>query len=64
MRPNGIIDLQEELYFVHRGSIEMELGDGSTHLLGEGAFARVDGLTVRKIKIIGPQDTVYVCVGG
>jgi mannose-6-phosphate isomerase-like protein (cupin superfamily) len=57
-------DLQEELYFVHRGSIEMEFGDGTTHLLGEGAFARVDASTVRKIKVIGPRDTVYVCVGG
>jgi quercetin dioxygenase-like cupin family protein len=57
-------DLQEELYFVHRGSIEMEFGDGSTHRLDEGTFARVDASTVRKIKILGPGDTVYVCAGG
>jgi mannose-6-phosphate isomerase-like protein (cupin superfamily) len=57
-------DLQEELYFVHRGSIEMQFGDGSSHLLGEGAFARVDAATVRKIRVLGPGDTVYVCVGG
>jgi mannose-6-phosphate isomerase-like protein (cupin superfamily) len=57
-------DLQEELYFVHRGSIEMEFGDGSTHLLGEGSFARVDASTVRRIRILGPGDTVYVCAGG
>jgi quercetin dioxygenase-like cupin family protein len=57
-------DLQEELYFVHRGAIEMEFGDGSTHRLGEGTFARVDASTVRKIKILGPGDTVYVCAGG
>lgn len=57
-------DLQEELYFVHRGSIEMQFGDGSSHLLGEGSFARVDASTVRKIRILGPGDTVYVCVGG
>jgi mannose-6-phosphate isomerase-like protein (cupin superfamily) len=57
-------DVQEELYFVHRGAIEMEFGDGATHRLGEGTFARVDAATVRKIRILGPGDTVYVCAGG
>jgi mannose-6-phosphate isomerase-like protein (cupin superfamily) len=57
-------DLQEELYFVHRGAIEMEFGDGTTHRLGEGTFARVDASTVRRIRILGPGDTVYVCAGG
>jgi mannose-6-phosphate isomerase-like protein (cupin superfamily) len=57
-------DLQEELYFVHRGSIEMQFGDGSSHLLGEGSFARVDAATVRKIRVLGPGETIYVCVGG
>jgi mannose-6-phosphate isomerase-like protein (cupin superfamily) len=57
-------DTQEELYFVHRGAIEMEFGDGSVHRLGEGAFARVDASTVRRIRILGPDDTVYVCAGG
>jgi mannose-6-phosphate isomerase-like protein (cupin superfamily) len=57
-------DTQEELYFVHRGAIEMDFGDGSTHRLEEGAFARVDASTVRRIRILGPQDTIYVCAGG
>ena len=57
-------DLQEELYFVHRGAIEMQFGDGSSHRLEEGAFARVDASTPRKIRILGPEDTVYVCAGG
>jgi mannose-6-phosphate isomerase-like protein (cupin superfamily) len=57
-------DTQEELYFVHRGSIEMEFGDGTAHTLGEGSFARVDAATVRRIRILGPHDTVYVCAGG
>jgi len=57
-------DLQEELYFVHRGAIEMEFGDGTTHHLGEGTFARVDAATPRKLKILGPGDTIYVCAGG
>jgi quercetin dioxygenase-like cupin family protein len=57
-------DLQEELYFVHRGSIEISFGDGTTHRLGEGTFAWVDAPTVRRIRILGPGDTVYVCAGG
>ena len=57
-------DIQEELYFVHRGSIEMSFGDGTTHLLGEGTFARVDASTIRKIRVLGPGDTVYICAGG
>src|SRR5882672_8493386 len=41
-------DEQEELYFVHRGAIEMAFGDGSVEPLHEGSFARVDSATVRK----------------
>ncbi|HYM54629.1 MAG TPA: cupin domain-containing protein [Solirubrobacteraceae bacterium] len=57
-------DLQEELYFVHRGAIEMEFGDGSVHRLGEGGLARVDAATVRKIRNVGDVDAVYLCAGG
>ncbi len=57
-------DLQEELYFVHRGTIEMEFGDGSVERLGEGALARVDAATVRKIRNVADVDAVYLCVGG
>jgi mannose-6-phosphate isomerase-like protein (cupin superfamily) len=57
-------DLQEELYFVHRGTIEMEFGDGSVQRLGEGGMARVDAATVRKIRNVGEVDAVYLCAGG
>jgi mannose-6-phosphate isomerase-like protein (cupin superfamily) len=57
-------DTQEELYFVHRGAIEMHFGDGSRHRLQAGSSARVDASTVRRIRILGPEDTVYVCSGG
>jgi uncharacterized cupin superfamily protein len=57
-------DVQEELYFVHRGAIEMEFGDGSVHRLDEGAFARVDAPTLRKIRNAGDVDAVYICAGG
>jgi len=57
-------DLQEELYFVHRGTIEMEFGDGSVERLTEGGMARVDAATVRKIRNPGDADAVYLCAGG
>jgi len=57
-------DEQEELYFVHRGSIEMEFGDGSVHKLDEGGLARVDASTIRRIRNVGDIDAVYLCAGG
>ena len=56
---------QEELYFVHRGRIEMEFGDGSRHELAEGAAARVDPATVRKVRNLSDsEDAVYLVAGG
>jgi len=57
-------DEQEELYFVHRGAIEMHFGDGSVQRLGEGGLARVDAATVRSISNVGDVDAVYLCAGG
>lgn len=57
-------DTQEELYFVHRGSIEIEFGDGVVLTLAEGGLARVDAATVRKLRNVGDVDAVYVCAGG
>jgi quercetin dioxygenase-like cupin family protein len=57
-------DVQEETYFVHRGVLEFEFGDGSTHVLGPGGVARVDAATVRKIRNVGEKDAVYVIAGG
>jgi uncharacterized cupin superfamily protein len=55
---------QEELYFVHRGIVELEFGDGSRHRLGPGGLAWVDAATVRRMHSVGDEDAVYVCVGG
>ena len=57
-------DEQEETYFVHRGTVEFEFGDGSTHVLGPGGLARVDAATVRRIKNVSDEDAVYVVAGG
>ena len=57
-------DEQEELYFLHRGRIEIEFGDGTAHGLEPGGAARVDAATVRKVRNVGTDDAVYVVVGG
>jgi quercetin dioxygenase-like cupin family protein len=62
--PSHFHDQQEELYFVHRGRIAMEFGDGSVHELGPGGMARVDAATVRKLRNVGDEDAVYVIAGG
>lgn len=56
--------LQQELYFVHQGSIEIRFADGKAHMLMPGMFARVDPATVRSICILGPGETIYLCIGG
>jgi uncharacterized cupin superfamily protein len=45
-------DEQQELYFVHRGTME-----------GPGAVARVDAATVRRFRNAGDEDAVYFVVG-
>jgi uncharacterized cupin superfamily protein len=57
-------DRQEELYFVHRGRIEMTFNDDSIHVLGPGGAARVDPATVRKVKNVADEPAVYLVVGG
>jgi mannose-6-phosphate isomerase-like protein (cupin superfamily) len=57
-------DVQEELYFVHRGTLEIEFGDGSRERLEAGCFARVDAATMRRLRNVGEQDAVCLCVGG
>ncbi len=57
-------DEQEELYFVHRGRIEITLGDGSAHELGPGGIAWVDAPTHRKVRNVSDtEEAVYVVIG-
>jgi quercetin dioxygenase-like cupin family protein len=56
---------QEELYFLHKGHIAIEFGDGSKHELEPGGLAWVDASTVRKLRNLSDsEDAVYVIVGG
>jgi mannose-6-phosphate isomerase-like protein (cupin superfamily) len=57
-------ELQEELYFVYKGELEMEFGDGTVHRLPEGTFVRVDPHTPRRLRNRSGEEAVYLCVGG
>jgi mannose-6-phosphate isomerase-like protein (cupin superfamily) len=57
-------DEQEEVYFVHRGRLEMTFGDERTVELGPGSVVRVDAPTHRKLRNVGDEPAVYVIVGG
>jgi mannose-6-phosphate isomerase-like protein (cupin superfamily) len=62
--PKHSHERQEETYFVHTGTVEIEFGDGSKHTLGPGGLARVDAATVRRLRNVGDGEATYVCVGG
>jgi mannose-6-phosphate isomerase-like protein (cupin superfamily) len=56
---------QEELYFIHRGRVAVEFGDGTTHELGPGGLVRVDPATVRNFRNLSDsEDAVYLVAGG
>src|SRR4051794_34690355 len=55
---------QQEVYFLHAGSIEMEFGDGATQRLEAGGIARGDPPPGRKIRNLAGPAANYVLVGG
>ena len=56
---------QEEVYFVHRGTIEFTFGDDARQVLTAGGFARVDPATVRSVRNLSDtEEAVYVAIGG
>lgn len=58
--------LQQELYFVHRGALDMRFADGTVHRIAAGGFARVDAGTVRQLTTVATddEDVIYLCAGG
>ncbi len=61
--PPHLHERQQELYFVHQGTVEITFGDGSTQTLGPGGIARVDAATVRRLGNVGEGEAVFVSVG-
>jgi quercetin dioxygenase-like cupin family protein len=61
--PNHYHDLQDELYFVHRGTATFTF-DGEEHTVGEGGVVHVESTTHRMITNSGDSDLVLFIVGG
>lgn len=56
-------DVQDELYFVHRGRISVEV-DGETVELGEGGLLHVASTTPRKLSNPFAEEAVVLALGG
>ena len=56
-------DTQDELYFVHRGRVRVEV-DGETRDVGEGGIFHVESTTPRKVSNPFDEDAVLFIVGG
>ncbi len=56
-------EIQDELYFVHRGTARFEL-PGETRDLGPGGLLHVESTTPRRVSNVGEDDLVLFVVGG
>jgi len=56
-------DLQDELYFVHRGRVTVEV-EGETRELGEGGLFHASATTPRKVSNPFDEEAVLYIVGG
>jgi mannose-6-phosphate isomerase-like protein (cupin superfamily) len=56
-------DVQDELYFVHRGRVSVEV-DGVTRELGAGGFVHVESTTPRKISNPLAEEAIVLAIGG
>jgi mannose-6-phosphate isomerase-like protein (cupin superfamily) len=56
-------DTQDELYFVHRGRVRVEVG-GETRDLGEGGLFHAESTTTRKVSNPFDEEAVIFIVGG
>jgi uncharacterized cupin superfamily protein len=61
--PEHYHDLQDELYFVHRGTASVLL-DGVEHEVGEGGLVHVESTTPRRFSNRTDDDLVLLIVGG
>jgi quercetin dioxygenase-like cupin family protein len=61
--PEHYHDTQDELYFVHRGRIRVDV-DGESRELGPGGLFHASATTHRRISNAGDEDAVVFVVGG
>ena len=56
-------DTQDELYFVHRGRVAVEI-DGETRELGEGGLFHCESTIPRKVSNPFDEEAVVLAIGG
>jgi mannose-6-phosphate isomerase-like protein (cupin superfamily) len=56
-------DRQDELYFVHRGRVEVEV-EGEKRVVGEGGLFHVESTTPRKVSNPFDEEAVLLAIGG
>ena len=56
-------DTQDELYFVHSGTVRVEVGD-EVRELGPGGLVHVESTTPRRLSNAGDEPLVMLVVGG
>ena len=56
-------DTQDELYFVHRGRVEVEV-EGEKRVLDEGGIFHVEATTPRKVSNPFETEAVLLVIGG
>lgn len=61
--PEHYHDTQDELYFVHKGRIRVDVG-GESRELGEGGLFHAASTTPRRISNAGDEDAIVFVVGG
>ena len=61
--PEHYHDTQDELYFVHRGRIRVDV-DGDSRELGPGGLFHAAATTHRRLSNIGDEEAVVFVVGG
>jgi quercetin dioxygenase-like cupin family protein len=61
--PEHYHDTQDELYFVHRGRIRVDV-DGESRELGAGGLFHCSATTPRRLSNAGDADAVVLVVGG
>ena len=61
--PEHYHDTQDELYFVHKGRIRVEV-DGESRELGEGGLFHASATTPRRISNAGDEEAIVFVVGG
>jgi mannose-6-phosphate isomerase-like protein (cupin superfamily) len=56
-------DVQDELYFVHQGTVRFEI-EGEVRELGPGGLCHVESTTPRRFSNAGDGDLILFVVGG